>query len=205
VLDRLLAFITGRGRRPPPGGAIPAFTRIVAQTRQPAFYRDFGVPDTLDGRFEVLVLHVMLTINDLRRRGDLAQALASALFATMVDDFTISLREIGVGDSGLGRRMKTMVRGAAGRIQAYERALDQDDDRHLEVALDNNLYGTVRQTDPAHLAAMTSYVRRQAACLAGQPVDALLAGVVEFLPPPDAGEPVSPHIAGPLISPGERS
>lgn len=160
------------------------FSKIVAQARDPAFYRDLGVPDSLDGRFDMVALHVFLVMRRLKGQGAAAAKRSQRLYEVMIDDFEKSLMEMGVGDTGIGRRVKTMARGMAGRIQAYDRALADSDGRHLEVALDNNLYGTVPSVDPARLAAMAAYVRREAAALDAQPLEALLAGEIRFGPPP---------------------
>ncbi len=166
------------------------FVTIVDQARHPAFYRDLGVPDTLDGRFDMVVLHVFLVMRRLKGQGPAAAERSRRLYEAMIDNFEKSLMEMGVGDTGIGRRIKTMARGMAGRIQVYDRALAESDDRALEVALDNNLYGTVPDVDPAHLAALVGYVRREAAGLEAQALERLLAGEIRF------GEPPRPAASG---------
>lgn len=179
MLDRLFR------RRRDTRAAAEFFVKIVAQARNPAFYRDLGVPDTLDGRFDMVVLHVFLVMRRLKGQGTEAMERSRLLYETMIDNFEKSLMEQGVGDSGISRRVKTMARGMAGRIQAYDRALaDGADERLLEVALDNNVYGTAPDTNPDWLAAMTAYVRREVAGLDAQPLESLLAGEVRFGAPP---------------------
>jgi len=167
--------------------AVPAraiYERIVAQARRPEFYADFGVPDTLDGRFEMIGLHTFLVL--YRLKGEpAATGLARTVVETMVLDMDRSLREMGAGDLGVGRRVKAMARGLYGRIAAYEAGVDGPD-AMLEAALARNLYGTVAPP-PAHLAAVAGYVRAQAAALAGQDLAGLLAGEVAFGPPPAGG------------------
>jgi Uncharacterized conserved protein len=181
VLDRLFR------RRREAHAAAEFFVKIVAQAREPAFYRDLGVPDTLDGRFDMVVLHVFLVMRRLKGQGAAATERSRLLYETMIDNFEKSLLEQGAGDSGISRRVKTMARGMAGRIQAYDRALAGDaDERLLEVTLDNNVYGTVPDTNPEHLAAMTAYVRREAAGLDAQSLESLLAGNIRFGEPPSA-------------------
>ncbi|MCW2237144.1 ubiquinol-cytochrome C chaperone family protein [Azospirillum canadense] len=182
MLDRLFR------RRRDTRAATEFFVKIVGQARDPVFYRDLGVPDTLDGRFDMVVLHVFLVMHRLKGQGAAAADWSRQLYETMIDNFEKSLMEQGVGDSGISRRVKTMARGMAGRIQAYDRALapgaerDPLDGGLLEVALDNNVYGTAPDADRAHLAAMTAYVRRQVAGLAEQPLESLLAGQIHFSP-----------------------
>ncbi|MGQ9367267.1 ubiquinol-cytochrome C chaperone family protein [Azospirillum sp. ST 5-10] len=159
------------------------YAAIVAQARCETFYRDLGVPDTIDGRFDLVALHVFLAMHRLKGQGAAADARARQLYDIMVVDFDRTLRELGVGDSGIGRRVTAMIRAITGRIAAYDRALAAADARALEVALDNNLYGTVHDVDPAALAALAAYIRMQVGVLAGQPVEALLDGAIRFAPP----------------------
>ncbi|MGH7001015.1 MAG: ubiquinol-cytochrome C chaperone family protein [Stellaceae bacterium] len=145
---------------------------IVAAARNPAFYADWGVPDTLDGRFELIALHAFLAIRRLKQSADSA-AYAQALFDTMFADLDRNLREMGVGDLSVGRQVKTMAKAFYGRVVAYERGLAGSDS--LEDALRRNLYGTA-VPDAAQLAAAAAYVRRQARALDAAPASLLLAG-----------------------------
>ena len=182
VLDRLFR------RRRDTRAVAEFYLKIVAQARLPAFYRDLGVPDTLDGRFDMVVLHVFLVMRRLKGQGAAAADRSRLLFEAMIDNFEKSLMEQGVGDSGVGRRIKTMARGIAGRIEVYDRALAEEGGQGLEVALDNNVYGTVPDVPPERLAAMAAYVRREAAGLEALPLDSLMAGDIRFGPPPAATE-----------------
>lgn len=172
-----------RDRRP----AFDAFSVLVAQARRPEFFRDWGVPDTIDGRFDMVALHVFLLMHRLKGQGPAAEAFSQTVFEVMVADMDHSLRELGAGDTGVGKRVKRMVRGMAGRIQAYDRALAADGDAALEAAIDNNVYGTVPESDPVAVTALASYVRTQAAHLAGQDVAALTAACITLAPPPVRG------------------
>ncbi len=156
-----------------------AYGRIVEQARHPAFYLDWGVPDTLDGRFEVLALHAFLVLNRLKREASMTSAFAQDLFDTMFADLDRGLREMGASDIGVGRHVKAMARAFYGRIAAYEPGLA--DDAALRAALRRNLYGTVSPSEE-QVATLASYMRRQAQALAAQPVAALLAGELTFAP-----------------------
>jgi cytochrome b pre-mRNA-processing protein 3 len=158
-----------------------AYHRLVEQARDPVFFRDLGVPDTLDGRFEVLSLHMFLLLNRLKGDSAEATAFAQALFNTFFADMDRSLREMGAGDLGVGRRVKAMAQGFYGRIAAYEGGLAAGDPE-LSRALQRNLYGTVSPVDPHFLAGMTRYLRRQQSALRHAPVSELLRGEVKFLP-----------------------
>lgn len=172
-------------RDPTPVAARRLYARIVEQARRPWFYETGGVPDTLDGRFETIALHAFLVLRRLRRESVRAAALSQAVIDTMFADMDASLREMGVGDQGVGPRVQRMAAGFYGRIAAYEAGLSGSDPA-LAAALRRNLYGTV-EPDPAAIAAVCAYVRAAAARLSGQPFGSLRAGVVDFGEPGDPG------------------
>ncbi len=159
---------------------------VVAQAREPAFYRDCGVPDTLDGRFDMIVLHAVLVLRRLKREGTEGSEVGQGLFDVMFGDMEQSLREMGVGDSSVGRRVKAMAKAFYGRAAAYEAAL-ANDGAALADALRRNLFGTV-EPDARALAAVAGYVCRQAALLDAQPGADVLAGDIRFMDPPRCGE-----------------
>ncbi|WP_245986600.1 ubiquinol-cytochrome C chaperone family protein [Azospirillum thermophilum] len=177
LFGRLLG--TRRGRR----AAAEFFATIAGQARNPVFYQQLGVPDSLDGRFDMVALHVFLVMRRLKGQGAEAARWSQALYEVMVADFEAGVMELGVGDSGISRKVKTMARGMAGRIQAYDAALQEAGDATLEVALDNNVYGTVLETDPQALATLVRYVRAADRLLAGQPLEDLLGGRVRWPDP----------------------
>ncbi len=158
------------------------YSCLVEQARQPAFFTDCGVPDTVDGRFEMITLHLFLLLRRLKsgRDGtsDEIQTLAQAIFDTMFVDMDENLREMGVGDLSVGRKVQQMVEAVYGRIAAYERGLEGDDEA-LTGALRRNLYGTT-EVAADQLAAMAAYLRGAVDGLAAQQTDDLLAGRVRF-------------------------
>jgi cytochrome b pre-mRNA-processing protein 3 len=156
-----------------------AYGAIVARARDPWFYGEGGVPDTLEGRFELLALHAFLVLHRLRREPGAAQRFAQELFDTMFGDLDRSLREMGVGDFGIGRRVKALAAKFYGRIVAYESGLA--DPSLLAGALRRILYGPAAPSE-TQLASLTHYVPRQAAALAALPLASLLAGEVRFAP-----------------------
>lgn len=177
-----MALKTWFARQPGGGAARRLYDAIVTQARQPAFYEDLGVPDTLDGRFEMITLHAFLLLHRLKREPERTAALAQAVFDTMFLDMDASLREMGAGDLGVGRRVKQMATGFYGRVAAYEAGLADDAGPGLSKALRRNLYGTV-EVAPRLPDAMAAYARAAAAALAAQPLEMLLAGHVEFPAP----------------------
>lgn len=151
---------------------------MVDQARQPVFFADCGVPDTLDGRFELVCLHAFLYLHRLKSARPQANRVSQAFFDTMFADFDQSLRESGVGDLSVGKHVKQMARGFYGRIRAYEEGLACDDST-LKAALVRNLYGTLDRPPPG-LAVMSAYLRAAAAALDRQETADLLAGRVVF-------------------------
>jgi cytochrome b pre-mRNA-processing protein 3 len=174
-LDRVVIW---RSRRKPVhDAALLGYRRVVEQSRRPVFFTDYGVPDTLDGRFELICLHAFLYLHRLKSERPQAGRFCQELFDVMFADMDRSLREMGRSDLGVGKEVKRMARGFYGRIRAYEDGL-AGEDRVLEAALARNLFGTARGALP--LAAATAYVRRAAAELGAQPAAELLAGHAAF-------------------------
>lgn len=157
------------------------YDAVVKRARTPALYQRFRVPDTVDGRFDLVALHAFLILRRLKRDHARTARLAQALFDLMFADMDESLREMGVGDLSVGRRVKQMAKAFRGRVAAYAAGLDADGDTELAAALGRNLYrgGAV---DVDALAAMAAYVRHQAAALDAAPLEALIAGTVAFAP-----------------------
>jgi cytochrome b pre-mRNA-processing protein 3 len=110
------------------------------QSRHPVFYANWGVADTMDGRFDVLSLHVALLMARLGQKGAQGRKLAQALFDTMFRDIEFTLRETGVGDLGVPKHMAKMMKAFNGRVHAYHQALKANDNVALETAIARNIY-----------------------------------------------------------------
>ena len=150
------------------------YAAAVSQARQPALYVDLAVPDTIEGRFELHNLHVLLLLHRLKGQGTAAADAAQALFDTYVGELDGTLREMGVGDLTVPKRMRKLGEAFYGRTKAYDAALtDAADGAGLERLIARTLYDEV-QDAPAD--RMADYVRRQAAVLAAQPLDEIIAG-----------------------------
>jgi cytochrome b pre-mRNA-processing protein 3 len=160
--------------------AYAAYTSIVEHARAPDFFLRFEVPDTLDGRFEIIALHMFLVLNRLKAEHETTAEFSQALFDAMFADLDRGLREMGVTDMGVGKRVKEMAKGFYGRIAAYEKGLEGDD-QTLREALKRNLYGTV-QPRPEAVAGIVRYMRMQAQALAKQPVAAFFNNEIKFDP-----------------------
>lgn len=180
-------------RNPLRDAAELAYRRVVEQARQPGFFAEVGVPDTVDGRFELIALHAFLYLRRLKSEQPQAGPLGQRFFETMFTDFDRSLREMGTGDLSVGREVKRMAQAFHGRIDAYERGLAQGD-AALRAALGRNLFGTASAA-LACLETMADYLRREAAHLAEQPTAELLAGEVRFGRPPER-EPAHAQAGG---------
>ena len=132
--------------------AAAVYGELMKQARAPWFFTVANVPDTLDGRFEVLVLHLYLYVCRLReaeeQEGADYSALEKALMQVLFDDMDQNLREMGVGDVGVPKKIKVMVEGVYGRFAAYDEALG--DVKAIDAALRRNVYGTV---EPAKIKA----------------------------------------------------
>ncbi len=157
----------------------------VAAARDPHLYLALGVPDTLDGRFDLVGLYVFLLIGRLSGLPDPGPPLSQAVFDAMFSDMDTNLRELGVGDLSVGRRVRAMWEALHGRARAYEEAIAAGDDAALREALARNIWRGARPPAGSE-TAMARLVIAQRAHLAQQPVAALAAGDVTFLPAAEA-------------------
>jgi cytochrome b pre-mRNA-processing protein 3 len=168
-------------RRTPQADTIARlYGAIVAQARRPEFYRDYGVPDTVNGRFEMLVLHAVLLLGRLAAEEGDGRRLGQDLFDHFCGDMDANLREMGVGDSAVPRKMKAIGEAFYGRKMAYEAALAATGLEPLAAALNRNVYGGECGDGATRLAA---YMRASARALAVVDGDALRQGSVEFVDP----------------------
>lgn len=174
-------------RRPHERAGFELYGAAVAAARDPWLFAALGVPDTVEGRFDLVSLHVALLIRRLRTDADArGAALAQAVFDAMFADMDVNLREMGVGDLSVGKRVRGLWEAFHGRALAYEAALDSPDPDALAEALARNVW---RGEPPAGApGALADLARAQAARLSGQAMAALLAGRVAFLPAGGQGD-----------------
>lgn len=158
MLAQLVQFFTPSDTK---HDAAVRYAALVQASRNPLFYEDYNVPDTLDGRFEMILVHMMFELESIKpqdTKGSLRRALAEAFF----DDMDRSLREIGVSDTGVGRRVKKMVEAFYGRIDAYEKAILADDTDALKEAITRNIYtGLENEIDNDSVAKMASHIETE--------------------------------------------
>jgi cytochrome b pre-mRNA-processing protein 3 len=163
--------------------AYEIYLRLVEQSRLPAFYVHCGVGDTPDGRFDMIALHAALVLRRLKQDGDVTAELAQEIFDLMFADMDQNLREMGVGDMGVGKRVKGMAQGFYGRLAAYDSGLAALDNEDLLAALRRNLYRKTLPTD-AQVVAVAEYMRRESVSMDAQATSSLMSGKVEFGSPP---------------------
>ncbi|WP_439578054.1 ubiquinol-cytochrome C chaperone family protein [Elioraea sp.] len=157
----------------------------VAAARDRAWYLELGVPDTLDGRFDMVALFAFLVIERMREEpGEDPKQLSQAVFDAMFSDMDQNLREMGVADLGVGKRVKRMWEAFHGRATAYTAALGAADDRLLVEALSRNVWRSVEPV--AAGSRLAQAMRRQRAQLGAQSFAAFRRGEVLFLPAAEA-------------------
>jgi len=173
---------------PTEDAALRLYRTLVEKARDPVFYSRLAVPDTVNGRFDMVVIHAMLVLRRLREGGAEAEPTGQALLELMFKDMDQSLREMGVGDMGIKHHIKRMAKALFGRAEAYEDGLDGDPDALL-ATLKENLY---RHSTPApeQVAQMTDYLRRAAQHVRAQNVAEMTVGQINF------GVPVLPDTPG---------
>ncbi len=185
-------MIRPRFRRGFDDGSIRAFYgMIVAQARSAAFYTGYGVPDTVQGRFDLIVLHLVVLLRRLGREngggpdagGTLGRDLGQKLFDLFCRDLEHNLREMAVGDLAVPKQMRRFGEAFYGRQAAYSAALAAGDERELEKALARNIFGLVGIDDRA--ARLARYARAAAKQLDAAEEGTLLQGKAIF-PNPEA-------------------
>jgi cytochrome b pre-mRNA-processing protein 3 len=165
--------------RPQVAAGRALYNAAVAQARQPDLYRALGVPDTGEGRFELYTLHVVLLMRRLKRQGEAAGETSQAVFDAYLRALDDGLREMGVGDISVGKKMRKLGEAAYGRVKAFDEALDghAQDPEALTALIGRTVYGGAEAPEAPKLAA---YAARAAGALAAQPLERLLAGAVEW-------------------------
>jgi cytochrome b pre-mRNA-processing protein 3 len=160
--------------------------RIVAAARRPDLYGVLAVPDTLEGRFEVLTLHVVLVLEALRGLPSPAEEVSQELVDQVFRELEASLREMGVGDVVVPKRMKVLAQAFYGRARAYDAALASGDETALAATLARNVYA-----DASPGGALARYVVAARASLAAVTLDAMLRDGPRFPAPDRAAAAVS--------------
>lgn len=188
-------MIFGLFRSGPSPSTAALYAAIVTEARHVAFYADYGVPDTATARFDMIVLHLALIARRLRadpaadvalppedrRKPQTPNQRLQDLVELFFTEMDRALREMGVGDVAVPKRMTKLAGAWNGRTRAYETALASGDREALAAALARNVFTTA--TDKSGAAALAAHVVDADASLARQPLDHLLAGRVVWPDP----------------------
>ena len=151
------------------------YAAAIEVARRPIFYEQFGVKDSVDGRFDSLSLVVILIMRELKNCGADGKEFSQQLFDSMFADMDLSLREMGAGDIGVSKRVRTMAEAFLGRLDAYVTALDHNDRTALAAALRRNLFRDDADADPLGNGAV-DYVFALASEITNLDPDDLLLG-----------------------------
>lgn len=149
------------------------YALAVDQARQPAFYTRLGVADRIDARFELYTLHVLILYQRLKQNGERGQMAAQSLFDTYVSSLDNTLRELGVGDVSVGKKMRKLGESLYGRMSAYEEPLRTRDVDQLAEALARNVY---ESEDAAVASALAGYAVQSVKALSEQDYAAVIKG-----------------------------
>jgi cytochrome b pre-mRNA-processing protein 3 len=168
----------------PPASRIAAhslYNSIVAQARKPVFYADWHTPDTLDGRFDIIVIHLFLAVSrcetDVSPTQEDTKSFIRTLSEVFFSDMDRNLREMGASDTGVGIRVKKMAQAFYGRLKAYEESI------HDQTALGEALRRNVWREQPvaaAAIAELAAYMQRNHKALQSQPINGLMNGSIQF-------------------------
>ncbi|HEY6432053.1 MAG TPA: ubiquinol-cytochrome C chaperone family protein [Acetobacteraceae bacterium] len=158
------------------------YAAAVRAARAPFLYAELGVPDTLDGRFDLIGLYAFLLIERLRLAPAPGPALAQAVFDAMFSDMDVALREMGVGDLSVGKKVRVMWNAFHGRARAYAAPTEARDVEALEAAITRNVWRG-RPPPPGAGGRLARLALAEHDQLAGQLLSGLAEGFVSFLDP----------------------
>jgi cytochrome b pre-mRNA-processing protein 3 len=171
-------------RRTPRSASIAAlYGMIVAQARSPQFYRDYGVPDTVNGRFEMIALHTVLLLRRLADGSADLRQVGQEVFDRFCDDMDASMREMGVGDLTVPKKMRRVGAAFYERQSEYQQALAATGSTALEAVLTRKVFGAEATPDVDQAERLARYVREAADALAAQDEATLAGGRVGFPDP----------------------
>jgi len=155
------------------------YAHLTEAARTPVFYEAMGVPDTVMGRFEMISVHLLLYLRRTRSAGVVAESIAQEIVDAFFEDVDHSIRELGVGDMGVPKRMKKLARMFYGRMKSYSQALDDGDNAALAQALRRNIHPEQPETAPS-MQALADWMMRAARKLEDTPEEMLVSGQLAF-------------------------
>lgn len=174
-------FNSFREKRRRHDAAASLYTAAVDQARYPIYFTDWGVPDSVDGRFDMIILHTMLLIRRMRGNGEEAAETCQSILNLLFADMDRNLREMGVGDLSVGKHVKRMAKAFYGRAETWEAGIDAGN-AALRESLRETVYRTAAPTDD-QVGALADYVSMQDEHLKGQGIPAFVAGTPAFARP----------------------
>ncbi len=154
---------------------------VMTHARSAAFFTDYGIPDTVMGRFDILSLHIYLLARRFREEGsDIAQDLSQEIFDLYVHDVERALRELGIGDTSVPKKKKKMIRSFYGQIDDFDEAINTRNKNEVMDKVSNRYLADVENANPALL---TSYMLQTEDHLQSQNIKAVLSGELNWLSP----------------------
>lgn len=153
------------------------YRAIVAQSRHPRFYAEWGVPDTVTGRFDMICLHLALLFRRLRSESKEVREFGQAVFDLFFQDMDRSLREMGAGDLAVPKKIRNMGNIFYGLLAGVSEAMDRDDAAALQAVLARNIFDAGAHISAAQLA---DYLFDEAGKLEAQQLQAIIAGRIEL-------------------------
>ena len=164
-------------KSPDPEAVLAVYRAIVAQSRQPVFYAQWGVPDTVTGRFDVLCLHMGLVFRRLSGGGKAATDFSQALFDLFFKDMDRNLREMGAGDLAVPKKIRNMGNLFYGLMTNLNEAMERGDRPEVEAVLQRNLFDGVAGPN---IAALADYLEAEYGKLKLQNVETVIGGQVQL-------------------------
>ena len=169
------------------------YAAILTHVRNPVFYEKYGVPDSFDGRFDLLLVHVFIALHVVMGHEDYEE-ISQSLFDTVFQDMDQTLREMGIGDMGVPKHMKRMMKAFNGRMHVYQMAINPDSLKGAEIeglekislqeALKRNLYATVcedKNWNEEYLFLMEGFILKNINDKSTDRIARIMAGDIEFV------------------------
>jgi cytochrome b pre-mRNA-processing protein 3 len=163
-------------KSPASGPVLEVYSALVAQSRQARFYAEWGVPDTVTGRFDMISLHLVLLFRRLKSESAAAKAFSQAVFDLFFKDMDRSLREMGAGDLAVPKKIRNMGNVFYGLLATLDTALSTGEPEPVEAVLRRNIYAEI---EILSVRPLTDYVIAEARRLAEQQADRIIAGHLE--------------------------
>ena len=148
--------------------AYTLYAHLNAESRDVRFFEAWGVPDTLDGRFEMIVAHMFCYLHTMKQDASDTTDMQRLLIEAFFQDMDRSVRELGVGDTGVSKRIKVMANAFYGRLNAYELGLTNAE--MFAKAVRTNVYGTLPEDAPCDVTSICAYLHEKINALKGQNV-----------------------------------